>query len=201
MISTTTDLAIYADLRRLLGELSLISHAPIQGYEFVSPKIGSGKRNRLSDRRPPVPHLGPHRPKGGDTKTPRGTDVEYRPRAPKSPRIEGDARSQKLWDEFEEDLAAWKSCYHRRTVSYFQSRIERAVSEGDLRRICGEIEETIKSWRVMPIPPGQPPALGDAQWKRWVAESREDPGVLATRFSVTRRYINKIRQAWREEAA
>ena len=186
-----------SEFRTLLAQLELISHAPIQGYEFAPSDVGRGQRYRTSNQKPPVPHLGAHRPKTGDTKTPRGTDVERKPRAPKAPRIEGDQRSEKLWDEYEQDLAAWKACYHRRTVAYFKARLGRAVSDGELRQIRLEIEETIAAWRKMPIPEGQPPALGDPQWKPWIGQSTEDAGVLATRFSVTRRYINKIRQEYR----
>lgn len=187
-----------AEIRTLLGRLELVSHAPIQGYDFAPSEVGRGQRNRTSDRKPPIPHLGSHRPKDGDTKAPRGADVEHRPRAPRAPRVEGDAQSEKRWDEFEDELAAWKACYHRRTVRYFRRRLERCVSDGELRQIRLELEETIAAWSRTPIPLGQEPEFGSAQWKRYVAESPADAGTLATRFFCTRRYINKVRQAMRE---
>jgi hypothetical protein len=198
---------LMTEIRTLLVRLEMISHAPIQGYEFAPGDVGRGQRNRTSDRKPPVPHLGAHRPKGGDTKVPRGSDVERRPRAPRSPRVEGDDRSQKAWDDFEDDLAAWKACYHRRTVSYFRRRLDRYVSDGELRQIQTELEETVTAWRRTPIPKGQEPEYGSAQWKRYIAESNEDAGTLASRYwnpatqkPVTRRYINKVRQQYREAA-
>lgn len=198
-----------ASIGTLLARLELVSHAPIQGYEFAPSDVGRGQRNRTSDRNPPVPHLGAHRSKDGDTKTPRGSDAEYRPRAPRSPRVVGDQRSEKAWDEFEEELMAWKACYHRRTVWYFRRRLDarggrglpRELSGGELAQIRRELEETIEAWHRTPIPAGQEPEYGSAQWKRYIAESQEDSGSLATRFNVTRRYINKIRQQYRKMAA
>lgn len=196
------------ELRQLVAELSLVSHAPIQGYDFAPSEVGRGQRNRTSDRKAPIPHLGAHRPKDGDTRTPRGGDLERKPRAPKGPRVEGDAQSEKAWDEYEAELAAWRACYHRRTPTYFKNQLERCETEYRLRLLVDEARETLEAWRRTPIPQGQEPQPGDPQWKRYIAESKESAESLAARFwnPATRkpygkRYINKIRQEYRERRA
>lgn len=163
-----------AQIRQALAELELVSHAPIQGYNFAPSENGRGDRWRKSDHKAPIPHLGQHSQKGGDSSIPRGSDVEHPDRH----------------DPLE--LDAWRTSYHRRTIGYFLVQLE---ERGESPVILAEIRETTKAWRVMQVPKGQPPDYGTAQWKRYIFESKEDSGVLATRFNCTRRYINMVRQA------
>jgi hypothetical protein len=113
---------------------------------------------------------------------------------PKSPRREGDLQSERAWDQYEEELAAWQGSHHRRTVSYYQGQLRR---RGASQALLDDIRRTVGAWRRMSIPVGQPPEYGTPQWKRYIAESREDAGELARMFHVTRRYINQIRQNYR----
>lgn len=162
-------------LREAVASLSLISHTAAVSYD----KIARDTSESIGGKRPA------------------GTDAEYRPRRPKGPRIEGDAQSEKAWDEFEEELAAWEASYHRKTPTYFQRKAVKCRSDRQLELLAVEAEETLAAWRRMPIPAGQPPEFGSPQWKRWVAESPLDGGELSRMFSVTRQYIYLIRKQYR----
>ena len=87
--------------------------------------------------------------------------------------------------------------YRQKTALYFVRRLRRCHTDQGLSELLEEAQRALWDWQHTPIPPGQPPALGDPQWKLWIGQSTEDAGVLATRFSVTRRYINKVRQQYR----
>lgn len=195
-----------ASIGTLLARLELVSHAPIQGYEFAPSDVGRGQRNRTSDRKPPIPHLGAHRSKDGDTKTPRGSDAEYRPRAPRSPRVLGDQRSEKAWDEFEDELAAWKACYHRRTVWYFRRRLDardgrglpRELSGGELAQIRRELEETIEAWhRTPPMPAGVPLERFSFEWKCMVADDQRPVDAVKEIYSIGRATVFRYRSKYR----
>lgn len=170
---------LIAEYRDLVQKLSLISHVTSVNYEG---KIARDTSEATGGRRPT------------------GSDIEPKPRRPKSPRIVGNIASEKAWDEYEIDLAAWEACYHRRGVDYFVRRFAACSTDGMLRDLIGEARDTLAAWKRTPIPKGQPPALGDPQWKRWVAESSLQTGDLARMFSVSRQYIQKIRRGYRDAA-
>lgn len=161
-----------AELRQLIAELSLISHTSGVSYD--------GKMSRDTSE-----SIGGRRPTGGDR--------EPKPFRPKS------GAPEKEWDDWEEELADWEACYQRRTPDYFRREAERR-GVGALEALVVEARETLEAWRRTPIPAGQEPAYGSAQWKRYIADSKEDAGVLATRFSCTRRYINMVRRQYRDAA-
>jgi hypothetical protein len=96
-------------------------------------------------------------------------------------------------DDFEPDFAL-------RSAEYFRRRLMRNSSPRAVTVLLAQARATLEAWRRMPVPKGQPPALGDPQWKRWVAESDLDTGELARKFSVSRQYIQRVRKAYREAA-
>lgn len=98
------------------------------------------------------------------------------------------------------EVSAFLDSYHRRTVGYYRRRVAKCETREQREALRLELVGTIEAWLRAPLPVGQEPEYGSPQWKRYVAESREDPGVLATRFFVTRRYINKVRQQYRQAA-
>jgi hypothetical protein len=87
-----------------------------------------------------------------------------------------------------------------KSAEYFRRRLARCHTPRAVVELLAEAEATLEAWRRTPIPAGQEPEYGSPQWKRYIAESGEDTGVLATRFNCTRRYINKIRQQYRDAA-
>ena len=95
------------------------------------------------------------------------------------------------------EWSAWLDSYHRRTVGYFRDLL---AEEGASEALLAEIRETVRSWQVMQIPEGQPPAMGDPLWKRWVAESPLSDIELARLFSCKRQHIHKVRKDYREKA-
>ena len=163
-------------IRQALAELELISHAPTPAY---SARTQHGSDEDIGGKRPP------------------GSDREFRPRRPKLPLIDGDPASEKAWREYDEDLAAWEASYHRRTVSYYQRQLR---LHGVSSALLEDVERTIRSWRVLQIPAGQPPALGDPQWKRYIGESDLSGGELARIFNVSREYIRQVRKQYRKVA-
>jgi hypothetical protein len=115
--------------------------------------------------------IGGRRPPGGDREHPNRKDVD--------------------------EMVSYNASYHRRTVHYFVVQVERCETVERLIALRDEALSTLESWRRQPIPEGQEPEYGSPQWKRFVAESREDAGELARRFGVSRRYINRIRAEYR----
>jgi len=103
----------------------------------------------------------------------------------------------KAWDDYDDDLTAWRACYQRRTAEYFARQLERCESEYRLKMLVAEARETLEAWRRQPIPPGQPPEYGSPQWKRWIGESNKDAGELARLFGLTRQRIYQIRKGYR----
>jgi hypothetical protein len=116
----------------------------------------------------------------------RSTDDEIGGRRPKGGII--------AKDDFEPEFALKSS-------EYFVRRLRRCHTERAITELLTEALATLEAWQRAPIPKGQEPEYGSPQWKRYIAESTEDAGALATRFHCTRRYINLIRQAYRQEAA
>lgn len=98
------------------------------------------------------------------------------------------------------EWAAFQEAYVRRTPDYFRVEIAGCRTLAGLADIRREIDEVVEAWKRAPLPAGQEPEYGSPQWKRWVAESPEDAGRLATRFNLTRRRINQIRRDYRGAA-
>jgi hypothetical protein len=170
MIDTTdheTNKAL-TELRQYVAKLSLISHVAGTSYDAKTARSTSES-------------IGGNRPPGGDM------DRPCRPRA--------DVGEQ-AWVAYRQELDAWKDSYWRRTPDYFRREFAKCFTVARLCELRDEARDTLKAWRRQPLPLGQEPEYGSPQWKRSVAESREDSGRLADRFNVTRRRINQIRQEY-----
>lgn len=87
-----------------------------------------------------------------------------------------------------------------KSADYFRRKRTRCRSDNDIDRLITEITAVLDAWRRMPVPPGQPPAPGDPQWKRWVAESKKDAGELARLFNISRQRVHQIRKQYRDAA-
>ena len=87
--------------------------------------------------------------------------------------------------------------YRQKTAMYFVRRLRRCHSDQSLSELLVEARQALWDWQHTPIPAGQPPALGDPQWKLWIGQSTEHTSDLARRFGVTERYINKVRREYR----
>ncbi len=198
------------DLRTTIARIGLVSHASTQRYD--SDVIHGGGSP------------GGGRPSGTDRDTP-----GRRPRPPATPADDAtDETWAWFWSrqaEYERELAAWQderdawlASYHRRTPAYFRDELERrmirvadiedgriVVDAADLRAIVRDLlteaTEVLESWERQRIPPGQPPARADPQWRRYIGESNEPTQRLADRYGVTARYIQMIRRAYRPETS
>ena len=174
------------ELRQTIQRIGMISHAPTRNYD--------GRTRRSTDE-----------DIGG--KKPPGTDREYKPRRPKTPLIDTDPQSVKAWRDYEDELEAWEACYQRKTVDYFLRRLDGCYTPQAVETLLREARATLEAWQRTPIPLGQEPEYGSPQWKRYIAESSEDAGTLASRYwnprtgrQITRQYIHKIRKQYRVSA-
>lgn len=100
-----------------------------------------------------------------------------------------------------DEMTAFLASYHRRTPEYFRQELDRCSTVERLEELVVEAREALDAWRRAPIPPGQEPEYGSPQWKRFIAESSEDAGTLASRYwnpttgrQITRQYIHKVRR-------
>jgi hypothetical protein len=96
-------------------------------------------------------------------------------------------------DDFAEGFAL-------RSVEYFDRRLRRAHTARAVTELLAEAMATLEAWKRTPIPAGQPPALNDPQWKRWIAETDLPPRDLVRMFGVSRQYIHQVRKAYRDAA-
>lgn len=186
----------YGELCQAIAELSLVSHAPTQSYQLAPPedREATPPRWRVNNRRGPVPHLGSHHAKGGDTMEPRGGDRD-------KPRFPGPKASAKLIAEYREDYASWLASYQRKTPDYFRLEVKKCETVERLVELRDECRAVVVAWKRAPLPVGQEPlSVKDPNWKRWVAESDLDGGTIARRFSVSRQYVHQIRKEYREAA-
>lgn len=163
----------YYALKRAIDRLSTKSHAPIQGYDFAPSDIGRGDRWRKSDRRDPIPHLGQHQSKSGDTSIPRGDIDRMGDRTPE---------------------------YRQKSHMYFVLRVPRLETFSQLAALLREAEDAIEAWERTPMVAGQRPAKDDPRWKQWVASSSLNGGEIARLYGVTRQYVHQIRKGYRDAA-
>ena len=103
-------------------------------------------------------------------------------------------------DDFAEGFAL-------RSAEYYWRRLAKCYTHRAITELLSEALATLDAWQRTPIPKGKEPEYGSPQWKRYIAESDEDAGVLASRYwnpttqkNVTRRYINMIRKQYRDAA-
>lgn len=152
------------DLRTTIARLELISHAKTQALD-------------------PTPRDTTNDPGG---RRPTGSNHEHRPTNP-------------------EEHDDWQTSYQRKTVEYFTAHRRRVLTDLQndhddarasvrLNRLHNECVAVIHAWKHPPIVEGQPPALTDPNWKRWVTETDRDTGSIAREFNVSRSYIRRIKQ-------
>ena len=163
-----------SELRTTIIRISLISHAPVQQYDS-----DGGAHDTSED-------IGGKRPPGTD---------QDRPRHP------GPNADPKRLAEYRDDYAAWLNSYQRKTPAYFIDRLGHDPSTQRIKELLAEARAVLEAWQRQPIPGGQEPEYGSPQWKRYVANSPLDAGVLASRFNLTRQRIYQLRKEYREDAA
>lgn len=156
------------ELRRVVLKISLVSHAPIQGYELAPSENGRGDRWRKSNRKPPIPHLGSHPAKGGaDSSIPRG-DVDRK----------GDRTPE----------------YRQKSHLYFQTRLNGCSTVGEVEALLVEANETLEAWRKTPLLAGDRPMRDHPQWKAWVATCGHPVKDIVRWYGCSRSLVYKIRE-------
>jgi hypothetical protein len=165
------------EIRPVVQRLALVSHAPIQGYNFAPPEFKAGERWRTRSTAAPNPHLSAHHAKGGDTTIPRG-NVDYR--GDKTPEYR-----QKSADHFARQLRRLE-------------RETRLCTASDLRDLLKDAEDALEAWHKTPLIAGERPALHDPRWKYWAANCDHTTADLVRWYSISRQYLHQIRQQYRE---
>lgn len=153
------------DIRQGIAKLEMISHAPTQNFD-------------------PTPRDTADEPGG---RRPQGTDMDRPPRSA--------SNLEKI---------AWLDSYQAKTVRYFRRECEHALRRGlergdrehaiaRLSALRDDLYSVISLWRQLRIPDGQPPALGDAGWKRYVASCGRSTSELSREYMVSSQYINRVK--------
>lgn len=140
---------LVAELRSVVQKIALISHAPIQGYNFAPSEVGKGERWRVSYTKAPIAHLGLHSAKGGDTQIPRG-DVDH-------------------WGDFQVDYRQKSDLYFQRKFDRLQE-LERSTRD-EVRALIKEAEQAYEDWQKTPEYRGEEqPARDSFRWKCLIAD-------------------------------
>src|SRR2546423_46050 len=74
-----------------------------------------------------------------------------------------------------------------RSADHFRRELARGRNQFD---ILEHAKASLEAWKRQP-PPGDDPEYGTPQWKRFIAESPESHGALATRYGCKRSYIQQ----------
>lgn len=157
-------------LRRIVLQLSLVSHAPIQGYNFAPNEVGRGDRWRKSQRNDPIPHLGQHQSKGGDTMIPRG-DVDRK----------GDLTPE----------------YRQKSDMYFRKRIPRLRNERELAALLKEAQDAQDAWRRTPEVAGVEHERGSYLWKCEIADTDGPVEPIKRKYTISQATIYRYRAKYR----
>jgi len=90
------------------------------------------------------------------------------------------------------------SDYASDSLERFQRRIRTARTPRDLEAILDDALVALSAWKEpRKWKPGDPDLeFGSTQWKRYIAESKESGGVLATKWGCTRQYIHQVRKQY-----
>ena len=205
--------ALLAELRTLVAQLALVSHAPTQGYDFAPSTVGAGRRWRVSDHQPPIAHLGAHHSHDGDSRIPDGHDRERAPRKPRPPAAlapddPGEREAwqadweayQRMFKEWRADMDAWRVCYQRRIPSYFGRALAAADPDRDpdplLRRLIVEARDARRAWLRSPSPPTAPEPDGFL-WRCAIADADTPIKETARLYSVSARTVKRYRASYR----
>lgn len=180
MISTKT--AALEQIRALhttIRKLALVSHAPIQGYNFAPNEIGRGDRWRKTNTHDPLPHLGAHPGRHVGTAIPRG-DIDHK----------GDRTVE----------------YRQKSAEHFARRLQRMVDDKrrtytaeQLKDLHDEALAALEAWRKTPLIAGERPALRDPRWKYWVANCEHSTADILRWYGISRQYLHQIRRKYRED--
>lgn len=176
--------ATIVQLRRVVLRISLMSHAPTQSYDVVmkgDDVPNAPPRWRMNDRRAPVPHMGAHSAKGGDTLIPRG-DV---PRQ----------------DDKEAD-------FRQKSHLYFERKLNRIVRYGrstsaDLDALLEEATQALEDWRRTPAVAGVEPERGSYFWRCAIADaggsslSDQELTAIKSKYTVSKATIYRYRKQLR----
>lgn len=161
---------LVGDILRIVQRIALMSHAPIQGYNFAPSEVGRGQRWRTSDARPPVAHLGQHQAKRGGGSPP-GGEIDRR----------GDAAPE----------------FRQKSHVYLQRRLARARTDDQLRDVLEEAKQILGDWMRTPSVAGVEPERGSFAWKVQIAnDERDDRAILAV-YSISRSSLWRYRQKYR----
>lgn len=97
--------------------------------------------------------------------------------------------------EFEEMTFTLKSADH------FRRRMASARTDHAMRIILDDAERALKAWRFQPKHrPDSEPDRASPLWKHWVGSCGLSDGEIARKYGVTRQYVNRIRNQYREAA-
>lgn len=97
-----------------------------------------------------------------------------------------------------EDYRAWPL----KPVAHYRRRVARARSISALEAILKDVRSALERSRRQPAPTDAGhPMPGDSNWKRWVAESSLSATEIARKCSVSKRYVNKVREQYRDRMA
>lgn len=97
-----------------------------------------------------------------------------------------------------EDYRAWPL----KPVAHYRRRLEKARSISALEAILKDVRAALERSRRQPAPQDAGhPMPGDSNWKRWVAESSLSATEIARKCFVSKRYVNKVREQYRDRMA
>lgn len=182
MIDTTDPAVITAvgELRTALLRLSLVSHAPIQGYNLAPTELeGRIIEWRVDDLQQQTPHRGITHRSYADTAVPRGGVDHKGDRTPEYPQ---------------------KSAEHflRRYSSMF--RASRTFTASDIEALTTEAREALDAWQRTPDPAGGAlePERGTFLWKCQIADDDRPIAKLQEVYKpISRRTIERYRARYR----
>lgn len=182
MIAATLEARrVVNNIRQAIQELTLVSHAPSQSFDPAPPEDDAPARWRTSSTSGPVPHLGHHHGKTGDTTIPRG-GIDWK----------GDRTPE----------------YRQKSADHFVRRLKRLHDDprrthdvDELQPLLKDAREALEAWRKTPLVAGERPALADPRWKYWAANCDHTTADLVRWYGITRQYLHQVRRGYREEAA
>lgn len=87
-----------------------------------------------------------------------------------------------------------------KSADHFIRRLEKAHSTRALEAILKDAQDSLSAWKRRP-PESKEPEFGSPLWKRWVGESKESYGALASRFGCSRSYIQQVKNDYRVKVA
>lgn len=167
------------ELRRVVQRIALMSHAPTQSYDVVMPGDdvpNTPPRWRLNDRREPIPHMGSHVGKGGDTMIPRGGIIRK--------------------DDIEAD-------FRQKSHIYFERKLNRLVAyngstPADLTALLSEARQTLEDWCKTPPYDGEEAIIrGTFRWKCLIAEDKRDLDTIKRTYTVSTATVYRYRERYR----